>query len=87
MKSALIPADMGDKKTAWTCVGPQGCNGVCVWSRRAATDGHGTAEALAEEHAAQKRLVNARVHVVESGRGRTFKVWGTARGYASREVL
>ncbi len=87
MKSALIPADMGDKKTAFTCVGPDGCDGDCTWSRRNATNAHGTAEQVAQEHAAGKGATEMRVHVVKRGRGRTVKVWRGAKGYESRAVL
>ena len=87
MKSAIIPVDMGDKKTAYTCIGPEGCGGSCTFTRRHSTNEYGTAEDVAMQHAAQKSATEMRVHVVESGRGRTFKVWRGANGYESREVL
>lgn len=87
MKSALIPADMGDKKTARTCVGPNSCRGECSTSSRRATSLLGGAEDVAIAHAVDKGDYDVRVHVFESGRGRTFKVWLGRKGYEAREVL
>jgi len=86
MKSALIPAMTGGRLWAWTCTASDSCRGC--YGDRLLTHGRGTAEEAAETHYARigyKDLV--RVHVVDSGRGHTFRVWRSRRGIESREVV
>lgn len=81
---ALIPAETGGRLIAWTCP-RETCDGGCVWFRRVATEAVGGIEAVAVLHA--ETHGTGRVHVLDSGRTRTFKVWRSARGLESREVM
>ena len=85
--SALIPASDGSRLRAWTCAEGNRC-GWCYVHTDYHTRGKGTAEEAAVAHF--ERVGHSeptRIHVLESGRSRTFKVWRSARGVESREVM
>lgn len=86
MIAAVIPSDTGARLSAWTCTAGDGCRGC--YEGRIMTHGKGTADELVETHVARIGYRDpVRVHVFESGRGRTFRAWRSHRGIESREVL
>jgi hypothetical protein len=86
VRYAVIPAADGGRVIAWTCSGPERCNGRC--GRPFRTEAHGAPEDIALDHAAKFGVEAGHVHTVNSGcRGQTFKVWRGARGLEAREIL
>ncbi len=85
-RHAAIPNNDGGWLLVRTCVRGEACGNCASGS---ASKWTGDIEAAAREHAAEHRIAEGRVHVLNSGgRMRTFKVWQANPGvYMSREVL
>lgn len=82
---ALIPRDTGGRLATWPCSGSDDCRGCYANRKVAAYVGDNEAAAIAR--ATDEGWTAARIHVVDSGALRTFKVWRAAGKYAAREVL
>lgn len=83
--TAPLMLDHGPPINAWTCHNGPDCRGDLDCPRRDRTLWHGSPEEVALAHGAEHS--SERVHVIEDGRRRTFKVWRAEGRLFSREVL
>lgn len=82
---ALIPRDTGARLATWPCSGGDTCRGC--YQNRKIEQYVGDNEAAAITRATEEGWTTARIHVLDSGALRTFKVWRAAGKYTAREVL
>ncbi len=84
MRYAIIPKSSGDRVAAWFCTAGVGCRGC--YGQRIMSNMVGSPEDAAIAHAKQHGEEGV-IHVVVAGRGHTYKVWMSASGLLSREIL